>query len=67
MTFKSRILDMLPALVIFVLVSLFTTYVTVAYVVRDPLWLATIARHADRHPGAAPRPAPGVPSQHPQR
>jgi len=43
MTATKRILDMLPALVMFALVAALGTYIAVAYVVHDPFWLNTVA------------------------
>lgn len=37
MTLRTRMLDLLPVLLVFALVSAFATYVTVEYVVRDPM------------------------------
>ncbi|MCW2960535.1 MAG: hypothetical protein JWM25_583 [Thermoleophilia bacterium] len=49
MTIRNRIFDMLPALLVFAFVSAFTTYVTVAYVLQDPLWLTTVSTHQREH------------------
>lgn len=43
MTLRTRILDMLPVLIVFAVVSVFASYVAVAYIVHDPLWLRTLA------------------------
>ena len=62
-TFRKRLLDMLPALLVFAVVSLFASYVAVAYIVHDPLWLQTLAHARDSATPPAPagiaRPAPG--------
>ena len=52
MTIRARFRDMLPALLVFALVAAFTTYVTVAYIARDPWWLQTLAelRSAEETP-----------------
>jgi hypothetical protein len=51
MTLRNRIFDLLPALLVFIAVSAFTTYVAVAYVVQDPWWMRTMAEHAQRQQG----------------
>lgn len=38
-----RIMDMLPALIVFAIVSAFATYVAFAFVLQDPWWLQTVA------------------------
>ena len=52
MTPYKRIMDMLPALIVFALVSAFATYVAFAFVLHDPWWLQTVSelRH-QAHPG----------------
>lgn len=37
MSFRARVLDLLPVLVVFAIVSAFATFVVVEYVVREPL------------------------------
>lgn len=54
MTLHKRILDMLPALLVFAFVAAFGTYVAVAYVVRDPWWLHTLATHTQSSDLAGP-------------
>lgn len=66
MTPTKRILDMLPALLVFAAVAAFGTYVAVAFVLRDPWWLQTRAELLAGTPPAAvvrtesapPAPAP---------
>lgn len=62
MTLSKRILDMLPALIVFACVAAFGTYVAVAYVVRDPWWMHTLATHASTQPTARVAPRPGGPA-----
>ena len=57
MTLHKRILDMLPALIVFAAVAAFGTYVAIAYVVRDPWWLHTLATHAQAQPADRSAPA----------
>jgi hypothetical protein len=54
MTLRTRILDMLPALLVFAVVSAFSTFVLVEYVVREPVVVphraaptAIASKHAD--------------------
>ncbi|MCW2923368.1 MAG: hypothetical protein JWM98_772 [Thermoleophilia bacterium] len=61
MTLHKRILDMLPALLVFAFVSVFASYVAVAYIVHDPMWLRALAELQAQHPGASADPsAPGA-------
>lgn len=57
MTLRNRILDMLPALIVFAIVAAFGTYCAIAFVERDPLWLRTVAQVRRQHDApAAPSP-----------
>jgi hypothetical protein len=60
MTWNKRLLDLLPALIVFASVTAFGTYVVIAYVLHDPWWLHTLAAH--QHANAAHQP-----QQHPAR
>lgn len=46
MTIHKRIMDMLPVILVFFVVTSFASYVTVAYIVRDAFWLQTLATYA---------------------
>lgn len=37
MTLRTRILDILPALVVFAIVAAFATFVLIEYVIREPM------------------------------
>jgi len=43
MSLRTRLLDLLPIMVVAFAVSAFTTYVAVAYILHDPWWIQTVA------------------------
>lgn len=49
MTLKNRILDMLPALLVFAFIAAFGTYVAIAYVLHDPWWITTLSELSQQH------------------
>jgi len=58
MTLHSRILDMLPALLVFAIVTAFATYVLVEYVAHEPIRASTPQQQR-----ADQLPRPAVPQQ----